>query len=166
MPTPDYYLNDDPYTLSIQSEYKSHMGTLFGITFPDLKQSEIDDIVSSIFDFETQIANFSLSRADHRNPVLTYNKMSFDVCFPSFSLSLFLSFSLSLFLFSLFLSFSLQTEETNWLIDRLVDSLQRISKKLRQTLIGRASLRQFSSLQTLTNSTLQSPSSLKESIVF
>jgi len=74
LPDRDYYLNKDKRSQEIRTKYKEHiknMFTLAGCKYPEKR-------AATIMEIETELAKFSNTRLENRDPQATYNKMSID----------------------------------------------------------------------------------------
>ncbi|MCE7067790.1 M13 family metallopeptidase [Dyadobacter sp. CY326] len=68
-----YYERADSSTVKVRSEFVKHVDKMFALaSFADPKPGQ------TILDFETKLAKLQLSNVELRDPVKTYNKMSFD----------------------------------------------------------------------------------------
>lgn len=67
-----YYERTDSSTVKVRDEFVKHVDKMFALaTFPDPKPGQ------TILDFETKLAKLQLTNVELRDPVKTYNKMSF-----------------------------------------------------------------------------------------
>ncbi|MCF2503621.1 M13 family metallopeptidase [Dyadobacter sp. CY107] len=67
-----YYDRTDSSTVKVREEFVKHVDKMFSLaTFPDQKAGQ------TILDFETKLAKLQLTNVELRDPVKTYNKMSF-----------------------------------------------------------------------------------------
>lgn len=76
MPNRDYYLNEDDRTLDIQKKYRAYIAGLFEILGQDPVSAQKD--AETIYAMEKEIAEFSMSMLDQRDPYKVYNKMNMD----------------------------------------------------------------------------------------
>ena len=74
MPNRDYYLNTDPHSLEIQQKYREFIANEFQL-LGNSKEKSIED-AETIFSLEKEMATFSMSLLDQRDPYKTYNKMT------------------------------------------------------------------------------------------
>jgi putative endopeptidase len=72
----DYYLKDDERSKSLRTELQKYMVVLFKLIGYDEKQAE--EKAAMQMKFETELANFTYSNLELRDPNLNYNKMSLD----------------------------------------------------------------------------------------
>ena len=70
----DYYLKTDSRTKEIQTAYKKYVATLFNLI--GYSEGKTTSLAESIFEFEKELAESSMSRLEMRDPQLTYNKMT------------------------------------------------------------------------------------------
>jgi putative endopeptidase len=74
LPNREYYFRNDSRTQNIRSEYKKHVGKIFGLLGENSINSEKD--VDAIYQIEIFLADSSRKLEDLRDPYLNYNKMS------------------------------------------------------------------------------------------
>ena len=74
LPNREYYFRNDSRTQNIRSEYKKHVGKIFGLMGESNINSEKD--VNAIYQIELFLADSSRKLEDLRDPYLNYNKMS------------------------------------------------------------------------------------------
>ena len=70
LPDRDYYLKEDAKSVEIQQKYTEHIGKMFSL----MGAEETDNIVSTVYAIERQLAERSMTRVDRRDPEKTYNK--------------------------------------------------------------------------------------------
>jgi len=70
----DYYLNQDPRSIEIRTEYVKHLAKMF-VMVGD-KETVAADKASKIIALETRLAKASMTRIEIRDPIKTYNKMN------------------------------------------------------------------------------------------
>jgi putative endopeptidase len=73
LPDRDYYLKSDAESEKIRQEYVKHIDAMFKLA--GVKDAEAG---KRILTFETELARFSMSRVERRDPDKTYNKYSID----------------------------------------------------------------------------------------
>ncbi|WP_120274079.1 M13 family metallopeptidase [Mangrovibacterium diazotrophicum] len=73
MPNRDYYLNDDEHTLEIQQKYRAYIAGLLEQLGQDSVSAKKD--AETIYTMENEMAEFSMSMLDQRDPYKVYNKM-------------------------------------------------------------------------------------------
>lgn len=76
MPNRDYYLNTDDRTLDIQKKYRAYISNLLQILGQDSVSAKRD--AETIYAMEKEIAGFSMSMLDQRDPYKVYNKMNLE----------------------------------------------------------------------------------------
>ena len=76
MPNRDYYLNTDDRTLDIQQKYRAYIAGLFSVLGQDSTAARQN--AETIYAMEKQMAEFSMSMLDQRDPYKVYNKMNTD----------------------------------------------------------------------------------------
>jgi len=90
LPDRDYYLNEDGRSKEIREKYVVHINNMF-----DLMGCEVsDERAKTIMNIETELAKFSNTRLENRNPQATYNKMEVSEIVaksPNFDWNLYLS---------------------------------------------------------------------------
>ncbi|MBK7855562.1 MAG: M13 family metallopeptidase [Bacteroidetes bacterium] len=74
LPDRDYYLKENDENIKITTAYKEHITKMFEL----IQLNEPNDLASSIFQIEKQIAEASKSRVELRDPEANYNKLSLD----------------------------------------------------------------------------------------
>lgn len=74
LPDRDYYLKDNERYGNIRNQYITYLTKLFKLTGDNNHEAEIN--AQAVMEIETQLAEFSMSRVDMRQPDKTYNKMS------------------------------------------------------------------------------------------
>lgn len=72
LPDRDYYTNTDDRSNNIRNEYLNHITKMFELS--GSSKDEAKNAASIILQFETQLANASLTRTAMRDPNLVYNK--------------------------------------------------------------------------------------------
>ncbi|HKJ42023.1 MAG TPA: M13 family metallopeptidase [Sunxiuqinia sp.] len=73
MPNRDYYLNTDKHSVEIQQKYREFISHVFQLLGSSANVSEKQ--AEAIFKLEKQMAKFSMSKLDQRDPYKTYHKM-------------------------------------------------------------------------------------------
>jgi putative endopeptidase len=74
MPNRDYYLNDDERSKEIQKKYRDFIAGIFRLLG---NSSEISNqLAETIYSIEKEMATYSMSLLDQRDPYKTYHKMS------------------------------------------------------------------------------------------
>jgi putative endopeptidase len=76
MPNRDYYLNSDDRTLDIQQKYRAYIAGMLKILGEDSVSAQQN--AETIYAMEKEIAGFSMSMLDQRDPYKVYNKMNLD----------------------------------------------------------------------------------------
>ncbi|WP_107823584.1 M13 family metallopeptidase [Mangrovibacterium marinum] len=76
MPNRDYYLNKDDHSLDIQQKYRAYIAGLLQILGQEPESAQQD--AETIYAMEKEIAEFSMSMLDQRDPYKVYNKMNLD----------------------------------------------------------------------------------------
>ncbi|MCF8229639.1 MAG: M13 family metallopeptidase [Bacteroidales bacterium] len=71
----EYYTKDDPKSKEIRRKYVSHIERMFKLT--GIPEKEAKEYAIDIMKFETGLAEASMTRLEARDPMKTYNKMSF-----------------------------------------------------------------------------------------
>lgn len=72
----DYYLSDDKTSKELLKEYKKHIVKIF--TLAGETNEDSVHFSDTIIEIETQLAEYSMTRHEKRDPYLTYNKMDID----------------------------------------------------------------------------------------
>lgn len=75
LPDRDYYLKSDTSTKRILGEYREHIAKILELSGQS-RESGLKD-ADAIISLETTLASNSMTRVERRNPILTYNKKSF-----------------------------------------------------------------------------------------
>ncbi len=76
MPNRDYYLNEDEHTLDIQQKYRLYIAGLLEQLGEDSASATQD--AETIYAMEKEMAGFSMSMLDQRDPYKVYNKMDLE----------------------------------------------------------------------------------------
>lgn len=76
LPDRSYYLEDDERSKEIRAAYNNHLVKMF--TLIGNSEAEATTHAANVFDLEKEIANFSKSRVELRDPQANYNKMTFE----------------------------------------------------------------------------------------
>ncbi len=74
LPDRDYYLVDNDRYEKIRKAYVDYLTKVFTLSGDD--ESQAKEYAQSVMEIETQLAKFSMSRVEMRNPEKTYNKMT------------------------------------------------------------------------------------------
>lgn len=82
LPDKDYYIKQDEKSKKIREEFKTHIKNMFML----YGRSEDDAVMASklILDFETKLAQRSMSRVDNRNMEKKYNKRALSQVFETY----------------------------------------------------------------------------------
>ena len=72
MPNREYYFSTDKKSVDVKNAYKKYLLA----TLTELGQDHADEYASKILDVETKLASASRKRAELRDPIKNYNKMS------------------------------------------------------------------------------------------
>jgi putative endopeptidase len=73
LPDRDYYLKDDPKTVSIQKAYKEHLVKMFGLA--GVAPAEAAKKADAIYGLERAMAEAQWTRVEMRDPQRTYNRV-------------------------------------------------------------------------------------------
>jgi len=74
MPNRDYYLNQDEHSMEIQKKYRDFIARTFQLLGSSKENSE--EQAQTIYQLEKEMATFSMSLLDQRDPYKTYHKMT------------------------------------------------------------------------------------------
>lgn len=74
LPDRDYYLKTDQHSKKIREEYVKHIQKMLELSGVDGKKAK--DQAEKILALETELAKFSMTKVQMRDPYATYNKMS------------------------------------------------------------------------------------------
>ncbi|HEV8658331.1 MAG TPA: M13 family metallopeptidase [Thermoanaerobaculia bacterium] len=74
LPDRDYYTKDDPKSIEIRVRYVLHIARMLQLLGAD--QNDAQSQARNIMDFETRLAQASMTNVQLRDPVATYNKMT------------------------------------------------------------------------------------------
>lgn len=92
LPDKDYYLNENERYTKLRADYLDYLIKIFSMIGEDSVQAKHD--AQAVLKIETQLAGFSMSRTEMRDPEKTYNKLSISqlqTLMPDFDWSQFLS---------------------------------------------------------------------------
>jgi putative endopeptidase len=78
LPDRDYYLKDDPRSVTLRKQYQDHMRAMFMLLAKAQGNADanVDGRVQGVMNIETALAKTSLDRVARRNPDNTYHKMT------------------------------------------------------------------------------------------
>lgn len=76
LPDRDYYLKDDARTKKIREELLKHIAATFTLLGDNAQQA--DAAAKTVFDFETVLANATMTNVQRRDPYARYHKMDLD----------------------------------------------------------------------------------------
>ncbi len=74
LPDRDYYLNNEPRSVTIRTAYKKHLQKMFLLVGEDAASAAKS--ADAVIKIETELANAQMSRIQMRDPNATYNKFS------------------------------------------------------------------------------------------
>jgi putative endopeptidase len=80
LPDRDYYIKDDPRSVTLRKQYREHMRNMFNLLAKGegKTDNEVDAETQAVLNIETALAKASLDRVARRNPDNTYHKMTVD----------------------------------------------------------------------------------------
>ncbi len=80
LPDRDYYLKDDPRSVTLRKQYEEHIRNMFTLLAKAEGKSDADAgaEAQAVLKIETALAKASMDRVARRNPDNTYHKMSVD----------------------------------------------------------------------------------------
>lgn len=76
LPNRDYYLNTDEHSVEIQKKYRQFISNVFQLL--GTPASEASKQAAEIYKLEKEMATFSMSMLDQRDPYKTYHKMNLE----------------------------------------------------------------------------------------
>lgn len=74
LPDKDYYLNNEPRSVTIRTAYKKHLQKMFSLAGEDFATAAAS--AEAVLKIETALANSQMSRIQMRDPNATYNKFA------------------------------------------------------------------------------------------
>lgn len=75
LPDKDYYLKNDIHSKKIRQEYLKYVAKVFSLA--GFNRTEAETLGASVLKTETKLARVSMSKVDQRNPILNYNKFTY-----------------------------------------------------------------------------------------
>ncbi|GJQ63751.1 MAG: peptidase M13 [Melioribacteraceae bacterium] len=92
LPDRDYYTEEDDHSKEVRTKYVEHMTNMFKLI--GYSEEDAASNAENVMNFETRLAEASLTRKESRNPQKTYNKMTLTEVkelMPSFNWDIFLT---------------------------------------------------------------------------
>jgi putative endopeptidase len=74
LPDRDYYLRDDERSARLRAEYRKHVARMFVLAGESAEAAQ--RLSATVFDVETELARASMTIAERRDPLKTYNRMT------------------------------------------------------------------------------------------